>query len=644
MAWVEHPLPDLPLHAEVVLHVRSVLRRRLRRRRASTVDLALLFDLDEAEERALAGLLRQENVDLFEVAADTVARLRRKEIVDLPSDEAYLRRCAAWLTKRKQEEPAFDAIVATDIASLLGLSTVRELATAEAPPGIGMTPEPIPILLVGETGTGKELVARAIHAIWQRESKSTGLFVPVHVAGMTPALINDELFGHVKGAYTDAKDDRKGRLEEAHGGTLLIDEVGDLPPEAQLRLLRFTQEQGLSRLGEAKVRHVRARIIAATWHPLEQGVAEGTFRRDLFYRLRVGHVRLPPLRERALFFDAGVDDLLRGLKHAAQPPLTREARDALRLQTWEGNLRELVGVLREAMSNAGGRVIRLDDMPGRIQHNYVASDIGYRLPGTLEEPHGSTSPPPEVIRRRVKAASARLAALPLPEPLPALVALRDFLRAVPDADPSHQRTAAAVEKQIGRVQSAGHARRAADVWTYVFNVSSNADVKQHVGQVAQAAHARAAEIQAQALSSSESLGLEEAPWLRFVTELSRLPMFANTPISEVLPGIVMLIRAGYSIAPEMTQEFRAILAKRGLDGIRQEVKRLASESEWTPPAGKAASWSRSDWKDIINQFGSKAEAARVLGINVRTIDRNLTRHRLAWTGRLVPSPPGSRSE
>src|SRR5262249_45359374 len=146
----------------------------------------------------------------------------------LGHDDEHISRCHAWLQQRKAEERAFDDIVATDLEMLLVLSNARDYATGHTPDAPGGSE--IPILIEGETGTGKELLARAIHDIWARGRAGSSGFHVVQVAGLPPDLINDELFGHVRGAFTGAHAERPGRLEESDGGTLLIDEIGDLPP------------------------------------------------------------------------------------------------------------------------------------------------------------------------------------------------------------------------------------------------------------------------------------------------------------------------------------------------------------------------------------------------------------------------------
>jgi DNA-binding NtrC family response regulator len=213
----------------------------------------------------------------------------------------------------------------------------------------------IPVLIRGESGTGKELAAREIH---RASARAHGPFVAVNCAALAESLQLSDLFGHVRGAFTGADRDRVGIFEAARGGTVLLDEIGDLPLGAQGLLLRVLQESEVRRLGESLPRRVDVRVLAATHRDLERAVAGGTFREDLFYRLKVGAVDLPPLRERG-------DDVLQLAdlflsRHRPPPPprLAAATRDRLRAYSWPGNVRELENVLRLAAALAGGGIIQ----------------------------------------------------------------------------------------------------------------------------------------------------------------------------------------------------------------------------------------------------------------------------------------------
>ena len=293
--------------------------------------------------------------------------------------------CLAFLKERKETDSHFTTIVATDLATLLELSKARRLPPLQTRVAEMETSDRCRFLIRGETGTGKELLARAIHRLAvDAGGAQDAPFEVLHVAGMSADMLNDELFGHVRGAFTDAKSERAGRLELAHGGTLLIDEVGDLPDAAQLRLLRFLQDQRVARQGTGADRQLRVRVIAATWRNLDDEVQQHTFRLDLLHRLRAGSdLVLPPLRERHGAFDEVVPDLLRMLGHVASPLMARSARDALELHDWRGNVRELVGVLQQALAFADGETLRVEHLPTHLQRRYLSVPLHQRAPGFL---------------------------------------------------------------------------------------------------------------------------------------------------------------------------------------------------------------------------------------------------------------------
>ena len=210
----------------------------------------------------------------------------------------------------------------------------------------------LPVLILGESGTGKELAARRLH---RRSSRAGRSFVAVNCAALSETLLLSDLFGHARGAFTGADRDRKGVFETAHGGTVFLDEIGDLPLNAQGLLLRVLQEGEIRRLGESEPRRVDVRVLAATHRDLTAMIEGGSFRQDLYFRLRVGCVVMPPLRERG-------DDLLRIaeriLDRLPTPArLDPKARALLLAQPWPGNIRELENVLSVAAALAEGGVI-----------------------------------------------------------------------------------------------------------------------------------------------------------------------------------------------------------------------------------------------------------------------------------------------
>jgi transcriptional regulator with GAF, ATPase, and Fis domain len=218
---------------------------------------------------------------------------------------------------------------------------------------------PATVLLLGETGTGKELLAAAIHNLSARRDRP---LVRVNCAALPPSLVESELFGREKGAYTGALSKQIGRFEMAHGSTIFLDEVGDLPPEVQVKLLRVLEEGTLERLGSPRPIRVDVRIVAATHRDLVQAVREGRFREDLFYRLNVFPIKVPPLRERRedvpLLVWAFVEEFSKGLGKNIQT-VARESMEALQSYPWPGNVRELRNIVERAMITHTGRPLRI---------------------------------------------------------------------------------------------------------------------------------------------------------------------------------------------------------------------------------------------------------------------------------------------
>jgi transcriptional regulator with PAS, ATPase and Fis domain len=226
---------------------------------------------------------------------------------------------------------------------------------------------PTNVLITGESGTGKELVAKAIHYNSERRDAP---FVPVNCAAIPEALLESELFGHVKGAFTDAKTDKRGLFEEAQKGTLFLDEISELPLLLQAKLLRAIQEREIRRVGATRAMPVDVRIIAATNLNLAEEVKAKRFREDLFYRLNVIEIRLPPLRERREDIPLLVEAFLKKCAEASHKEVRGMNEAALALlidHAWPGNVRELENVIERAVTLARGEKIIPEDLPSAIQ-------------------------------------------------------------------------------------------------------------------------------------------------------------------------------------------------------------------------------------------------------------------------------------
>lgn len=237
------------------------------------------------------------------------------------------------------------------------------------------------VLLLGESGTGKEIFGRAIHAWSERRAEP---FVAINCVGLAKDLLESELFGHEKGAFTGAHQLKKGKLEIADGGTVFLDEVGDISAELQTKLLRFLQEREFERVGATEPIHVDIRVIAATNRDLSGAVKEGRFREDLFYRLNVIPIRLPPLRDRKEDIPVLANYFLKRFAAETKKNVVGLAPDAearLVAYPWPGNVRELANVIERAVVLGQGADVTLTDLPGQIVLNGAecsSDDLSYR--------------------------------------------------------------------------------------------------------------------------------------------------------------------------------------------------------------------------------------------------------------------------
>jgi DNA-binding NtrC family response regulator len=260
-----------------------------------------------------------------------------------------LRREHSLLERRMQEPPGFEDMVGSSQAMWRVFDTIDRLSRS-----------PVDVLIVGETGTGKELVARSIH----RRSAAKGRFVPVDCGAIPEALMESELFGHERGAYTGADSTAIGLLEFANGGTLFLDELTSMPAVRQAKLLRVLQERAFRRVGGTQLIEVEVRVVAAANEDPETLVQAGKFREDLYHRLNVGRVEIPPLRDHREDVPLLLDHFLsRGERELSVSP---DALEMLRSHTWPGNVRELENLVRRALVMADGPEIGVNDLPDSI--------------------------------------------------------------------------------------------------------------------------------------------------------------------------------------------------------------------------------------------------------------------------------------
>ncbi|MFP4084657.1 MAG: sigma-54-dependent transcriptional regulator [Desulfonatronovibrio sp.] len=255
-----------------------------------------------------------------------------------------------------------------------------------------VAPSKSTVLVTGESGTGKELVAKAIH---YTSSRKNGPFISVNCMSLSPGVLESELFGHEKGSFTGATAMKKGRFERAHGGTLFLDEIGELSADLQVKLLRVLQEKAFERVGGNKTINVDIRLVAATNKDLKQGVEQGFFREDLYYRLNVVNINIPPLRERREDIPVLVAHFMQklsGQEVQTNRKFTPDALEYLTAYEWPGNVRQLENVVERCMVLAARDVIGVEDLPSEIKDEEAqfksAVDllpIKLELAGTLEK-------------------------------------------------------------------------------------------------------------------------------------------------------------------------------------------------------------------------------------------------------------------
>jgi two-component system response regulator HydG len=273
------------------------------------------------------------------------------DITDLLAKERTIKELKGLLSPGE----GFEGIVGRSQKILEVYALIRNGAASDAP-----------IIVYGESGTGKELVADAVHRLGRR---SKGPFVKVSCAALNESLLESELFGHVRGAFTGATRDRRGRFEAAHKGDLFLDEIGDIPLSTQVKLLRVLQEKEVERVGSQTPIAIDTRIIAGTHRDLAQLVKQGRFREDLYYRLNVIPIRLPPLRERREDIPLLVDHFIKTIRARTEKPIqgmTEQAMELLTLYSWPGNVRELINILEYAFVVCHEELIGAQHLPPQM--------------------------------------------------------------------------------------------------------------------------------------------------------------------------------------------------------------------------------------------------------------------------------------
>lgn len=312
-----------------------------------------------------------------------------------------------YLRKQLKKKYQFDQIIGNSSSMHQVFKMIERVADTDST-----------ILILGESGTGKELVARALHFNSRRQFAP---FIPINCSALPENLLESELFGHRKGAFTGAINDKKGLFEEADGGTIFLDEIGSMPPVLQSRLLRFLQGKEVRRVGDNLPIFVNVRVLAATNEPLEEKIKDGSFREDLFYRLNVIPINLPGLRERHEDIPLLVVHFLKDKTSArtGRPfQITHRAMDMLMAHNWPGNVRELENAIERACALCEGGVIRSTDLPAAIQrYESKSSDEAIEMDSPSVEPQKGASLSPQAV-----------APPPQPQPQHPVVSLKDFMR------------------------------------------------------------------------------------------------------------------------------------------------------------------------------------------------------------------------
>jgi DNA-binding NtrC family response regulator len=335
--------PEIVLSDVLMSGMDGIALLKLLRERAPGVDVILMTAFDDMP--TVAAAMREGAVDFLVKPLD-LHDLRR--VLTRVTDDRRTRERARKAAEAEAAPYRLDQLVGRDPRMIQVYKLIGQLAANRTN-----------VLIRGESGTGKELISRAVH---YNSPDAAEPFVAVNCAALPETLLESELFGHVKGAFTGALGDRRGRFALAGQGTIFLDEIGDTSPELQAKLLRVLEEREFYPVGAERPEQTRARVIAATHRDLERLVAEGRFRQDLYYRLRVLEIRLPPLRERRDDIPDLAEHLIRRVSTMlgrAQPPvLSREATEVLACRDWPGNVRELDNCLTRAVVLATGGVIR----------------------------------------------------------------------------------------------------------------------------------------------------------------------------------------------------------------------------------------------------------------------------------------------
>ncbi|MCA8935549.1 MAG: sigma 54-interacting transcriptional regulator [Planctomycetes bacterium] len=644
MIHIEHTLPEDPLLSEVCVHVRRHLFEVVEARSKNSIPaIATLLGLSgkEATDTQLRPALKSKDPIAAAAEISVPRRVRANGIVHLAFGAEFIAQCHDWLRRRIREEKAFNTIIADDLATLLVMSNAMDFATAKTIHPTSGT-HLIPILIEGETGTGKELLARAIHEISSDRLSGHGDFHAIQVSGLPHGLISAELFGAKKGAFTGAVD-RTGLLEEAQDGTLLIDEVGDLPGDVQISLLRVIQERVFSRLGENRTRPMKARIISATLHDLEANSAQSggetgrpKFREDLLQRLRVGYLNLPPLRHRGAWAPIVVPQMLKQLGSTTQPVASRSVLDALQSYRWAGNLRQLSGVLTVALNAARTKTLQLEHLPHEILRNFTAQPIQIRAPGMLLDVRNETTPSSSLLNARLDHLETILDGFDpaLNEAHAHYRSLREMLGSIPDESSEHRSALKRLDDFIKEHQALIREAIGMGFYDHLLALDLPSNIKNAVTRRRNRHESKAKKL-AKTLGARESkLDLNRSPFFRLLHRALSLPILSDADrggLAKLYTSALMLLD---HFAPKIKERIGIAALEGGWSGVGEVIKEYLSslddvmeEDDETPlPKGSWKSWTKQQWEELVGHFQSRADAARHIGCSEKTVKKYIDYH------------------
>ncbi len=613
-------LPDNPVHREAILETRRLIRAELRSATAPNLKkaqlLALLFG---RSKRHVASLMdAADSTNPVQAAAQQLAA--GAPSVVFGHDEFHIIQCQRFLYERIRCDKSLGRIVATDLGTLTALSRSLDMARSSEP-----------ILIEGGTGTGKGLLATAIH----RKSGRDGEVLNFCAYGSRSELLADDLYGHERGAFPGARTKRLGLFEQAEGGTLVIDEIGELPLDLQASLLRVLETGTFRPLG-GREKSVNVRLIATSRTSLAQLVREHKFREDLYFRLMGFRLHLPLLRDREHFFRGAHEEILKRISQpGAELQFTAAALDALCNYNWPGNLREFESVLRKALLYSGEHLIRIEHLPHQIRTRYLALSISERAQAFVFAQNHGEQLDAQLLTYRVErlVLTARKESVAREEEK-GLVSLEEILRKVPDDDVEHK----VKMKSLGEIlHFIAEKRKTSDAIEALEQLSPPAGdetapevIKKALGQLHEDSH----RLQEDAKKLPSIKSVLNSPWLRLLKRIDDNHRYLVDQGGDPSAPNVDAVKTPASLLNEVL-----ILAKKHLTRLvgESDISLTPVEDALAFCSRRHSTWTEDEWRSLVANCRSKTEAVRVSGIDGRTISKFLRNLGIAenWGERLV---------